>query len=412
MMRQTRGGTNPVHARSFNRRVILEAVRLHGPLSRADLARRTALSVQTVSIIAEELTGSGLLVETGFRQGSRGAPAIDLAINPDGGFTFGISLDHRRLVCVLVDLAGRLRRQAVREIAGLAPEVVIALIERAARGLAAEEGADPARLWGAGVVMPMLFENDRPVSFGPTSVPAWQDFPLVERLRARLGIPVLVENDATAAAVGEHLYGVGRRLSDFFYVYIGAGVGGGMIFSGHPYRGSAGRAGELGHVVVAPGGRACACGNRGCLERYASLSAAQAAIEGVPEGEAVVDPTALAASADRLGDWLDEAAGHLRTAFRTVANLLDPQAIVIGGTIPEPLLRPLVDRLQDAADGTLGRPAILPAEVDLETPALGGAALPLFEGLSPTIPLLTPLPERTEAMARTPRAGRAEAASA
>ena len=97
-------------------------------------------------------------------------------------------------------------------------------------------------------------------------------------------IPVVVENDATAAAVGEQFHGAGRRLRDFFYVYIGVGVGGGMILSGHPYRGSAGRAGELGHVVVEPGGRPCACGNRGCLERYASLSAAQHALDGRPEG--------------------------------------------------------------------------------------------------------------------------------
>ena len=404
-MRQTRGGTNPGHARSINRRVILETIRLHGPISRADIARRTALSVQTVSIIAEQLTGSGLLLEKGLRKGSRGAPALDLTINPEGGFTFGISLDHRRLVCVLVDLAGRLQRQIVTEIAGLSPEAVINLIERAVRSLAKEQGAEPARLWGAGVVMPMLFENERPISFGPTSMPAWQDYPITERLRDRLGLPVLVENDATAAAVGEHLYGVGRRLSDFFYVYIGAGVGGGMILSGHPYRGSAGRAGELGHVVVVPGGRACACGNRGCLERYASLSAAQATLEGVPEREAVVDPSVLARSAHLLGGWLEEAADHCQTAFRIVANLLDPQAIVVGGIIPEPLLRGLLERLRDARAGTLGSRPILQAEVDLETPALGGAALPLFEGLSPTIALLR-VP-RNQGTGMTPSAPRA-----
>ena len=225
-MRQAGGGTNPGHARSINRRVILETIRLHGPISRADIARRTALSVQTVSIIAEELTASGLLLEKGFRQGSRGAPAVDLTINPEGGFTFGISLDHRRLVCVLVDLAGHLQRQTVTQIAGLSPDAVIKRIERAVRILTKDQKADPARIWGAGVVMPMLFENERPISFGPTSMPAWQNYPIVESLRDRLGLPVLVENDATAAAVGEHLYGVGRRLSDFFYVYIGAGIGG------------------------------------------------------------------------------------------------------------------------------------------------------------------------------------------
>ena len=108
-------------------------------------------------------------------------------------------------------------------------------------------------------------------------------------------------------------------------------------------------------------------------------------LEGVPESKAVVDPSMLAASAHLLGRWLDEAADHFQTAFRMVANLLDPQAIVVGGIIPEPLLQALLERLRNACAARLGRPSILQAEVNLETPALGGAALPLFEGLSPTI---------------------------
>jgi predicted NBD/HSP70 family sugar kinase len=276
----------------------------------------------------------------------------------------------------------------VLDIAGLEPDVVVGLIERAIGGLAAAEGTKPDRVWGAGVVMPMLFEEGRPVPFGPTSMPAWQDYPIVERLGSVLAMPVIVENDATAAAVGEHLYGVGRRLRDFFYIYIGVGVGGGMILSGHPYRGSAGRAGELGHIVVVPGGRPCSCGNRGCLERYASLSAAQAVLAGAPEGAVAVEVAELAASEHRLGAWMDDAAAHLATACMMISNVLDPQAIVVGGIVPEPLLVGLLARLQDVFAASK-RPAILSAEVNLETPALGGAALPFLNGLSPTISLLS-----------------------
>ena len=387
-MRRSTGGTNLGLARNFNRRVVLETIRLHGPMSKADVARETALSVQTVSNIAEELTASGLLRVQGRRQGTRGAPALDLAIDPDGGFTFGISLDHQRLVCVLVDIAGQKRDQAVLDIAGMEPDGIIGLTEHAVRRLANAEGANPDRIWGAGGVMPMLFEHGRPVVFGPTSMPAWQHYPIVERLGRALETSVVVENDATAAAVGEHLYGVGRRLRDFFYIYVGVGVGGGMILSGHPYRGTGGRAGELGHVVVVPGGRPCACGNRGCLERYASLSAAHSVLDGTPEEAAAVEPADLAASADRLGGWMDDAAAHLATACMMIANVLDPEAIVVGGIVPEPLLSGLIARMQTSLAAANIRPAILRAEVDLETPALGGAALPLLEGLSPTISLL------------------------
>jgi predicted NBD/HSP70 family sugar kinase len=392
MVRAVTGGTNPGHARLFNRRVVLETIRLHGPLSRAAIARHTGLSVQTISNIAEELSAQDLLRAGELRQqGGRGAPALDLALNPDGGFTFGIALDHRRLVVMLVDITGQVRQQAEASTEERDPESVLACIAAIANRLAAEERTGRERIWGAGVVMPMIFENGEPVAFGPTSMPAWQHVAVVERLSGLLGIPVLVENDATAAAVGEQLYGAGRRLKDFFYVYIGVGVGGGMILSGHPYRGSAGRAGELGHVVVDPGGRPCACGNRGCLERYVSLSAAQHFLDALPEGTTAINPASIAANIGELHDWIEQAAQHLSTACVTIDNLLDPEAIVVGGTIPDGLLTPLITRLEARLSGITfngRRTAILKAEIDLETPALGGAALPLFDGLAPAVSLL------------------------
>jgi predicted NBD/HSP70 family sugar kinase len=389
MRRPSIGGTTPSHARSLNRRLVLETVRLQGPIARAAIAQVTGLSLQTISNIADELLGAGLLREQPLPRAGRGAPASALALHPDGGFTFGISLDHRRLVIVLVDLDGRLRRQRTMEIEGLTPAVVLRHARRLALALAREEDADPARLWGAGVVMPMLFESGRPVAFGPTSMPAWQDVPIVERLSAALGIPVVVENDATAAAVGEQLHGRGRRLRDFFYIYVGAGIGGGMILAGQPYRGSSGRAGELGHVVVVPGGRPCACGNRGCLERYASLSAAQHELDGRPEGSMSVDPIRIAAAVDRLGPWIEAAAGHLATACVAIDNLLNPEAIVIGGIAPAALLERLVQRLRSRlpSRGLSGHAIrIVEPELDAEIPALGGAALSLFNRLADVSP--------------------------
>jgi predicted NBD/HSP70 family sugar kinase len=393
MARAAKGGTNLEHARLFNRRVVLETIRLHGPLSRASIARQTGLSVQTISNITDELSQQGLLREGALRQGGgRGAPAIDLSLNPDGGFTFGISVDHRRLLVVLVDITGVVRRQVMKDIEGATPDQVLADIGELARTLARQEGAETERLWGAGVVMPMALDNGRPIVVGPTSMPdAWHQVPVIERLSASLKMPVLIENDATAAAVGEHLYGAGRRLEDFFYIYIGVGVGGGMILAGHPYRGSAGRAGELGHIVVEPNGRPCSCGNRGCLERYASLSAAQHALDGKPEGSVPIDPARLAADADRLDDWIDLAAQHLSTACVTIDNLLNPAAIVIGGIIPDAILARLIARLRERLTATATDDRhlqIVQAEVDLQTPALGGASLPLFDGLAPAFSIL------------------------
>jgi predicted NBD/HSP70 family sugar kinase len=267
---------------------------------------------------------------------------------------------------------------------------VLNRIARAARGLLRRQASAKARVLGAGVVLPSVLETGRPVRLGPTTLPDWQDFPVAERLGTLLGVPVLVENDATAAAVGERLYGVGRRLRDFLFIFIGTGIGAGLILSGHPYGGSSGRAGELGHVVTAPGGIPCPCGNRGCLERYASLSAAQAALTGRPEGEAPVDPAALLcafeAGMPALRAWLSGAARHLNLAVNLLTNLLDPEAIVFGGPIPTPLLEALLSCMSPSPRHD--RPRLLCAEAGSETPALGAAALPLFADLTPRYALL------------------------
>jgi predicted NBD/HSP70 family sugar kinase len=396
-------GTNLEQARGFNRRVVLETVRLYGPLSRAEVSRATSLSVQTISNIAEELRDAGLLLETPRRASTRGAPGFDLALNPEGGFTFGVSLDHRRLSVLLVDLAGEVRGSTGRSLADAEPEKVLAFIGTAVGGLIDEARIDPTRIWGVGVVLPGLFEHGSLVRFGPTSVPQWSGFPLVDRLSQQLAMPVLVENDATAAAIGEALYGTSRSLTDFFYIHVGPGIGGGMILSGHPYRGS-GNAGELGHIVTESGGRPCLCGNHGCLERYASLATAMAAVTGADEADVAVDLDVLelahAAGAPALLRWLDEAAKQLGRAIVIIENLLDPQTIVLGGSMPASLLDALAARLDPLPPGlgswrTANQPRLIRATSGLDTPALGAAALPVFEGMVPSFALL----------AKTSRAG-------
>ncbi|BBK32595.1 putative NBD/HSP70 family sugar kinase [Stella humosa] len=387
-------GTNLEHARSYNRRVVVETVRTSGAISRAEIARATGLSAQTVSNIAEELLGAGLLVASGRRTGGRGQPPIELAINPGGGFTIGLSLDHRRLVAVLVDLAGERRAEVEIATAAPTPAAALPLMADAVARLRRAGRVEGARILGAGVVMPTLFEAGSPVSFGPTSLPAWDGFPLTERLSALLEMPVLVENDATAAAVGERLYGAGRDLRDFVYVYFGVGLGAGIITGGQPHRGAGGRAGELGHMVVVPGGRPCLCGNHGCLERYVSLAAAHAAVAGPDADASDIDPARLEAAflagEPTLDAWLSDAAGHFRAALANIENLLDPETVILGGLLPPAMRRTFLARLEPLPPSVAARPGramprLIEAGLGPETPALGAAALPLFHRLAPRL---------------------------
>jgi predicted NBD/HSP70 family sugar kinase len=393
----TVSGTNLDHGQRFNRRVVLETVRVQGAASRADIARLTGLSSQTVSNIAEALIGDGLLLERRVRDGRRGQPPVNLAIDPKGGYSVGVAFDHRRIAAVLVDLAGGLIRQDEAVVADAAPLSMLRQIEGLVRGLLRARSSVRRRLLGLGVVAPALFESGSLIALGPSSMPLWHGFPLEESLSKRLDCPVFLDNDATAAAIGEKLYGAGRALQHFFYVYFGVGLGSGMVLAGKPFRGGHGQAGELGHMIVEPNGRPCPCGNRGCLERYVSLSAAQAAFTGLPEGAEPIDPERLArayaAGDPRLLAWLEEAAAKLRQVLVGVENLLDPQSVIIGGILPEPMLDRLIASLAPlpqsvAARRRDGLPRIMKATAGLDTPALGAASLPVFDATAADTRLL------------------------
>ncbi len=381
-------GTNLDHGQRFNRRVVLETVRIHASISRAEIARLTGLSAQTVSNIAESLLEAGLLLEKRVRDGRRGQPPVNLAIDPAGGHSVGIAFDHRRIAAVLVDLAGGLVRQTEIAVADAAPSSMLRQIEGTVRGLLRAKGLPRKRLLGVGVVAPALFEAGSLIALGPSSMPHWQGFPLEDRLAEKLDCPVFLDNDATAAAIGERLYGAGRALQHFFYIYFGVGLGGGMVLAGKPYRGAHGQAGELGHVIVEPNGKPCPCGNRGCLERYVSLSSAQSALTGLQEGAEPVDTDLLAhahaAGEPRLAAWLEEATGRLRQAIIGIENLLDPQSVVIGGILPEAMLDELILHLAPLPQSVAARrrdalPRIMKSAAGLDTPALGAASLPVFD---------------------------------
>jgi predicted NBD/HSP70 family sugar kinase len=246
-----------------------------------------------------------------------------------------------------------------------------------------------------GVVMPGLSKRGGLVGLAPSPanswLASWREVPIARRLSAATGLSVLADGDATAAAIGERLHGAARTMRDFLYVYIASGLGAGIVISGRPYRGRFGKAGELGHMVVVPGGLPCPCGNRGCLERYVSLSAAQARLTGRAEGSEPIDPNGLAAALEardaRLLAWLEEATRHLRTAIALLEDLFDPETIYIGGTLAARLLDEIFSRLEPlprsvSTDHPVGPPRLTKASPGLETAALGAASLVFFESTS------------------------------
>lgn len=367
--------------RSGNRRVVLETVRLHGRLGRSDIAALTPLTAQAVSNIVADLIAEGFLVELGRRRTARGQPPMELMVNADGGMTAGMEIAADHITTVLVDLAGEVRALRVAPLSDPALDTVLAL---AASELAsARSGAGlPSRLLGCGVVMPGPFDIDGMNSVGATPLPGWAGRNAGSLLSTALETPVMIENDATAAAVGEHLHGLGRSLNNFCLVYFGAGLGLGIIIGGQPYRGAFGNAGEIGHIPVVHGGLACACGGQGCLERYVSSHALSEALRAA--GIANASPDAVAtlhkAGHPAILAWIADAARLLAPVLAMLENLFDPETIVLGGGLPDGVIDALIDSLSPLPMSVSNRlvrtaPRIQRGATGRLTAALGAAAL-------------------------------------
>lgn len=392
---KTISGTNLEQAKAHNRRVVIEAIRVNGPLSRAVIARMTALTVQTVSNIVEELEGSGLLKADSPQKLARGQPITPYSINPDGAYSIGLELERDHAAGVLTDLSGTIRARVTRPIDPLTPQRAIPLFASLCAELQTAFPFERHRLLGVGIAMPGRFAPGGVTSLTPVALPDWQHYEVGPELERHVGVPVLVENDATAAAIGERLYGVARGLGSFVYLFLGGGIGAGMFLDGHLYRGSRANAGEIGHVIVEPGGLPCVCGKRGCLDRYVSLGAAYEHLGiGDPEAHAADELDALVEDAGpALDGWLEAAAEPMRRTIDFLELAFDPQTIVLGGPMPAGLLRRLAARMEPLyppVDPAEERriPRIMIAATGKDTSILGAAALPVFSETNPQFAVL------------------------
>ncbi|WP_104668250.1 ROK family transcriptional regulator [Ensifer adhaerens] len=393
-------GANLENARDHNRRVTIETLRVHGPLSRADVARITGLSVQTTSNIAEELIGASLLLEKPVSS-LRGKPPKILSINPDGAYSIGLQLDHNWLIGVLLDLAGVRRGEIMVPVDSPNPQSGLAALEEAARQLVADAHVQFEQICGVSVVMPGPFEVDSLASDGPTILPGWADVAVADRLAERLNLPVSVENDATAAAMGEHYFGVARRHRNVVVIFVGTGLGGGILINGQPYRGAFRNAGEIGHLTVYPDGRRCYCGNQGCAETYLSVHAAYEHL-----GYEKTPPTydellhRLHTGERQFDTWMDKAAAVLRLLVVNLENMFDPETVVVNGFMPYPVLAELERRALPLPPSISSRqrretPRVILGAAGLEVAALGAAVLPLFYSFGHLTPVSAAMPLKT-----------------
>lgn len=379
-------GLAPFDRRGHQRRLIVDALWRVDAASRADLAATIGLSPQMVTLLVDELMADGLVREVGRRPSARGQPPIDLALDPEGGFAIGVQVERGRLNTVLADLKGRICAQISEPCPTGGPDEALPYLERLVERIIAGAGVDRQRLLGAGVVIPGPFGDVENVERDPLAMPAWSRSAFRESFATALAMPVFIGNDATAAAVGEHLDGAARDLRHFVHLYLGEGVGAGLFLEGHPAAGAFGNAGEIGRMLVSDPDRPGAAVE---LEAVASLDALRRLIRDAGGGQALGDADALfAANPAEAARWRARAAAALRAAVANIENLLDPEAIILGGPAPQSelaLLMGMMEPLPSSVSGRAGRrhPRLLLGRAGRVASALGGATLPLFHALTP-----------------------------
>ena len=367
-------GTNQEYGRPYNRRIVLETIRLHGPIARGDIAKRVGLTVQTVSTIIRELELQGFISGARETPKGRGYPATTLNIDPEGGFAIGVHVTPLGLEAALINLAGEVIGRRKRELSHLGPDTAFREIGKLVTAL--RRLRPRGRMLGIGLAMPGPFDVDSMSFVGPTTLEGWKGVPVKERLAKVADLPAFIEVDLAAASLGERLYGLGRDFRDFYYLYFGVGLGGCMVHEGAPLRGAHGNAGEIGHLPLVPNGEPCPCGNRGCLERYLSVEALERRVKKIGRDA-----------------WIKEATPFLRSAIVAIENLFDPETIIIGGLAEQGLL----DRLLAAAAPLphsvaerRGRvaPRVMLSESGPDAVLRGAAALAVSGVLSPRFGVL------------------------
>jgi predicted NBD/HSP70 family sugar kinase len=350
--------------RSHNLALVLQHIATNEPVTRARIAQATSLTKATVSSLVDDLLSARLVTELGPEaRGEVGRPGSALALNRTGFVGVGLEVNVDYVAVCVTDLVGRVRhlRTRPRDNRGHPPTRVLGRAVRMARTAMQAAEAEGLTVAGLAVAVPGLVETGQGLLHVAPNL-EWVDVPVAEILKDRLAPrdpPVMVDNEANLAALGELWFGGHEGLSDFVHISGEIGVGGGIVVGGELYRGASGFAGEVGHVTVQPDGPRCRCGGRGCLEqvagqeallRAAGLTGAAGTSIGQPRGS-VAELVARARAGDPGTLEAIESAGHaLGIGVAATVNVVDPSAVVLGGLYAslEPWLRkPLQAELQE-----------------------------------------------------------------
>jgi predicted NBD/HSP70 family sugar kinase len=368
-------GSNSEQAGERNRALVLRAIHRNAPISRADLARQTSLTKPGIARIVDRLLDEGLIMEARRRKGLRGQPAIELEIDPEGCFSIGVDIDRDHLTILAVDAVGHVRGRVHHEKRCILPDAFVELTAEAISYFRRSHLIDEARLAGIGVAIPDWL-GELPFIGKPGDYALWTGFDVRAALSNLTSRPIFIDNESNAAAMAELDYGLGAESRSFFYIYVCACTGGGLVLEGVRHRGAMGLSGEIGWLPVideeGPG--------RGKVQPLGEVFSLSFLYDYLGrQGLGVAKPEDLMNLDSRgrqlVSSWLKRMSKYIAEAVTHIALIVDPDAVVVGGRLPvrlvDELIRYVNERL-DAGDPNL--PSIHRATTE-DAAALGAAAM-------------------------------------
>lgn len=383
-------GSNQIGMSQFNERVVLQAIRLHGSMPKADLARLTNLSTQTVSLIINRLLEEGLVLKLAPLRGKVGQPSVPIVLNPDGAFSIGIKIGRRSLELLLVDFVGKARERSSLSYPFPDPDTLFGEIEKQLKTMCARLGPQRLpRLSGIGIAAPLALGGwQKLLGIAPEQANKWDRIDIRERVQAMTDLPVEFAKDTAAACVAELVAGRGRSIKSFLYVFVDTFIGGGLVINSHLHGGLHGNAGAIGSVPLGLARGDAKAAPEQLLSDASLFNLEQLFVAAGLDESASYDARALQAPwLTHTRAWLDDAARAIALAINSAACLLDLEGVIIDGSID----RSLLDKLLAEVEASLGyyswegvsRPIVLAGTIGSDARAIGGALLPLYANFAP-----------------------------
>jgi predicted NBD/HSP70 family sugar kinase len=382
-------GSNQGGMRQFNERVVLQAIRLHGALPKAEIARLTHLTPQTVSLIMARLEADDLVLKLDSVRGKVGQPSVPITLNPDGAYAIGIKIGRRSLDVLLVDFAGQVRERLSLNYPFPNPDTVFDEIGARLKQLRRSLGPKRRdRLQGVGIAAPLSLGGwQKLLGIAPKVSEKWEHIDIRARVAALSDEPVWFVKDTAAACVAELVAGRGRSIRSFLYIFVDTFIGGGLVIDSHLHRGISGNAGAIGSLALGTateqGGTPSQLLGTASLFNLEALYVKAGLDAGAATDERALDKPWLR----QTRRWLDEACPAMAMAIHSAACLLDLEGVIIDGSFSRPLLEVLLAEAEHALDRYswegVSRPPVLAGTIGADARAIGGALLPLYANFAP-----------------------------